>query len=467
MSIIAGYMVPHPPVILPEVGRGDEKKIAVTSASYMKVAEEIAELAPETIIITSPHTIMYSDYNHISPGKGAHGDMSQFRAPSVSFDMEYDEELASVISDLAEKTGLRAGTMGEKDSSLDHGTMVPLYFIEKAYEKAGKPADFKLIRMGLSGQPLLDHYALGMVVKKAAEDLDRRVVFVASGDLSHYLKEDGPYGFREQGPVYDEKIMETMGSASFGELLDYRPELLEGAGECGHRSFTIMAGAFDLTDVDVTKYSHEDVFGVGYGICAYHPQGYDPNRDFGEKYYVKHDAYLADRKAAEDEYVSLARRAIEAYVNEEKKIKIPDGLPREMLEQRAGTFVSLHVDGNLRGCIGTIGPVRGSVAEEIIENAVSAATRDPRFEPVTPAELHYLEYSVDVLGPTEHIDSRDQLDVKRYGVIVTRGGRRGLLLPNLDGVNDVDEQIDIAKRKAGIAAGEEVELERFEVVRHY
>ena len=154
-------------------------------------------------------------------------------------------------------------------------------------------------------------------------------------------------------------------------------------------------------------------------------------------------------------------------IDEEKKIKIPDGLPRGMLEQRAGTFVSLHVDGNLRGCIGTIGPVRGSVAEEIIENAVSAATRDPRFEPVTPAELHYLEYSVDVLGPTEHIDSRDQLDVKRYGVIVTRGGRRGLLLPNLDGVNDVDEQIDIAKRKAGIAAGEEVELERFEVVRHY
>ena len=129
--------------------------------------------------------------------------------------------------------------------------------------------------------------------------------------------------------------------------------------------------------------------------------------------------------------------------------------------------MSLKKDGRLRGCIGTICAVQKSVAEEIIENAISASVRDSRFEPVEPEELDRLVISVDVLGDTEKIDSPAQLDVKRYGVIVTKGYRRGLLLPNLDGVDTVEEQIAIAKRKAGIGETEQVELERFEVVRHF
>ena len=139
-----------------------------------------------------------------------------------------------------------------------------------------------------------------------------------------------------------------------------------------------------------------------------------------------------------------------------------------MYSARAGVFVSLKEEGKLRGCIGTIAPVRGSVAEEIIENAVSAAVRDPRFHAVEPEELERLVYSVDVLGETETIDSPEELDVKRYGVVVSRGRRRGLLLPNLEGVDTVEEQIDIARRKAGIPEdAEDIRLERFEVVRHF
>lgn len=169
----------------------------------------------------------------------------------------------------------------------------------------------------------------------------------------------------------------------------------------------------------------------------------------------------------EDDYVQLARRTIETYVRTGQKIKVPEGLPREMYEQRAGAFVSIKEQGLLRGCIGTIQAVYPSVAAEIIENAISASTRDPRFYPIEPEELDKLTISVDVLGDTEEIASPAELDVKRYGVIVTRGGRRGLLLPNLEGVDTVEEQIAIAKQKAGIAAHEEVKLERFEVVRHY
>ena len=138
-----------------------------------------------------------------------------------------------------------------------------------------------------------------------------------------------------------------------------------------------------------------------------------------------------------------------------------------MTWQRAGAFVSLHKNGRLRGCIGTIQPVRSCVAEEIADNAISAATRDPRFSPVRPEELDSLEISVDVLSEPESISSIAELDVKRYGVIVSKGGRRGLLLPNLDGVDSIDEQIAIALQKAGISEHEKgIKLQRFEVVRH-
>jgi AmmeMemoRadiSam system protein A len=149
-------------------------------------------------------------------------------------------------------------------------------------------------------------------------------------------------------------------------------------------------------------------------------------------------------------------------------MEMPQDLPAELISRRAGAFVSIHEHGKLRGCIGTISPVRDCLAQEIIDNAVSASTRDPRFDPIRPAELKWLEISVDVLGDPEPVSSPDELDVKRYGVIVTKGRKRGLLLPDLDGVDTVEEQISIAKSKAGIADWDKkVELQRFEVVRHH
>jgi len=164
--------------------------------------------------------------------------------------------------------------------------------------------------------------------------------------------------------------------------------------------------------------------------------------------------------------VELARKTIESYVREKRTIEPPGELVPEM-QGRAGTFVSLHDSrGNLRGCIGTIEPRQPTVAQEVIQNAISAATRDPRFLPVQPEELEGLDVKVDVLTEPEPIDSMDQLDPKRYGVIVESDWRRGLLLPDLEGVDTVEYQVDIAMRKAGIRPGEPMQLYRFEVIRY-
>ena len=461
MSVLAAFMVPHPPMIVPEVGRGSEKQITDTTRAYEQVADEVAALQPDTLIVTSPHSVMYSDYFHVSPGGGATGSFRQFRAPEVRFSERYDTALVRRICELADGEGFPAGTLGERDPSLDHGTMVPLWFIRQKYT-AGE-----LVRIGLSGLPLTDHYRLGQLLARAVDDVGRRAVLIASGDLSHKLREYGPYGFAAEGPEYDRRIMDVCGRAAFGELFDFGETFCEKAAECGHRSFVIMAGAFDGFRVKATALSHQDVTGVGYGICTFYPEERDEGRHFLKAYLEEQERLCLEKAEKSDPCVKLARASVEAWVRRHERISAPPGLPEEMLRQRAGAFVSLHLNGRLRGCIGTITATQRNVAEEILQNAVSACSRDPRFPPVTPEELKSLEISVDVLGEPEPVDSPEALDVIRYGVIVSHGRKRGLLLPNLEGVDTVEEQIRIACRKGGIREGEPYTLERFEVVRHY
>ena len=462
MGITAAYMVPHPPLIVPAVGRGGEKDIAETTASYERVGQEIAKIAPDTIVIISPHSIMYGDYFHISPGEGAVGSFARFGAPQVSFSETYDKEFAIVLQSRLYADDFPGGTLGERDKELDHGTMVPLYFIRKYY-KGGK-----IIRIGLSGLSLTDHYKLGIYIKQVAEDLGRNTVIVASGDLSHKLQEHGPYGFNPAGPVYDKKIMEAAAAADFGGMMEFDEKLLDEAAECGHRSFVIMSGTFDGVDVKAEALSHQDITGVGYGICIFTPGAENEDRCFLKK--------LAEKVKGVDSspYVKLARATIEQFIRTGKRLRfskdlpkgLADELPIEATSRRAGAFVSVHKNGALRGCIGTIGPVQDSIAEEIISNAISAVSRDPRFEIVREDELELLEISVDILGEPEDIDGPDKLDVKRYGVIVSCGFKRGLLLPDLDGIDTVEEQIDIARQKGGISPDDNYKLQRFEVVRY-
>lgn len=454
MSIVAAYAVPHPPLIVPSVGRGEERGIQRTIDAYREVARRVAAHAPDTIVVSSPHAPAYLDAFAICPGDTLHGDMRQFRSRDA-MDCRLDAELARAIEAAGNDAGVRVSGRAWRGAPMDHATFVPLHFVNERYTA------YRLVVVGLSGLPTHDHRVLGQAIAHEADRLGRRVVYIASGDLSHKLKADGPYGYVPEGPQFDRLITEAFGANDLEAIFGFDPQLTDAAAECGLRSFQIMAGALDGVRHTGELLSYEGPFGVGYGVAAFEVDGGGEGADD-----AKDPGKAEDADGAEDPYVALARASFTAFVTRREHIAVPPGLPAEMTQRRAGAFVSLHLDGNLRGCIGTLGPVRESLAEEIICNAIAACSEDPRFPPVTPEELPRIECSVDVLGEPADIDGPDQLDVKRYGVIVSRGWRRGVLLPDLEGVDTVEQQVAIAKRKAGIPEGASCKLQRFEVVRH-
>jgi len=460
MPIIATYIVPHPPIIVPEVGHGDERFIENTIVAYHKVAEEIGRIKPDLIILSSPHAPSHMEYFHISGGDKGIGDFENFRAPQIRVSARYDKELVEKIIKKAHELKFPAGSHGNTDEVLDHGTMVPLYFIDQYYK------DYHLIRVSPSGLSPLDHYYFGKLINSQL-DKNQTVVWVASGDLSHKLKKNGPYGLAKEGPVFDQEIIDSLSVGDFYKLLTISPDLCKKAAECGMGSFTMMAGAIDGLNVESTFLSYQDTFGVGYLVNKYQVLDENKDRKFADKLENHQRENLTFIREMEDPYVKLARESLEYYAETKKSLPIPENLPGEFYDEQAGVFVSLHIGNQLRGCIGTIIPTKSSLAEEIISNAISAGMRDYRFNPVTDKELTQLSYSVDVLLTPEQIDSKEKLDINKYGVIVSHNHKTGLLLPNIDGINSVDEQIRIALKKAGIDEFEQYKLHRFEVIRHH
>jgi AmmeMemoRadiSam system protein B len=280
MAILGAVMVPHPPLIIPAVGRGGEAQIEETTRAYVKVAESIAAWKPDTVVIITPHSVMYQNYIHISPGVGAKGDFGRFGAHHAKYEVTYDKALVYEIEKLASANEIAAGTLGERQPALDHGFLVPLHFL---IHSMSNPLPCEFVRIGLSGLSFETHYRLGMLISDAAEKLSRMVCIVASGDLSHYVQADGPYGFRPEGPEYDSKIMDIMGRAAFDELLAMPEDFCEKAGECGQRSFLIMAGAFDGTKVEADMLSYQGITGVGYGVGIFTPIEPDKSRHFINK----------------------------------------------------------------------------------------------------------------------------------------------------------------------------------------
>lgn len=263
MGIVAAYAVPHPPLIVPAVGKGEQRAIQSTIDAYEEVARRIAAHRPDTIVIASPHAPFYRDCFFVAQGCSSAGDMRRFGVLDGVIVVDNDEEVASEIVRCARERGIPAASDAGYSSELDHASYVPLHFIQSQWHS------FRLVRLGLSLLPAETHRQLGAVVAHCIDMLGRRCVFVASGDLSHKLKVEGPYGFAPEGPLFDEEICRIFAEGRLEELLHMDESLCEAAAECGLRSFQIMAGALQGRRHTQELLSYEGPFGVGYGVAAF------------------------------------------------------------------------------------------------------------------------------------------------------------------------------------------------------
>lgn len=406
------------------------------------LSQEIGAKSPKTIILISPHGSMFRDSISLLYEESVLGDLGGFSAPDIKFNKKIDKDLTDKLYDLSMERNIpivKSNKSSLKSYSstfeLDHGAMIPLYFIDKYYK------DYNIVHITYAPLENSKLYEFGKLIKEATKDSN--TVLIGSGDLSHRLKDSGPYGYHPDGPIFDKKVLDFLQIGDKEALLDMDKTLIQNAGECGMRSILILIGAMDDYDFKGQLLSYEDTFGVGYGVMKF-----DLNSE------------------KENPYVRLARENLSHYLKTGTPLNIvPSYITDEMKIEQKGVFVTLYKHGALRGCIGTIFPTTNSIYEEIIRNSIEAGISDPRFKSVEMDELKDISFSVDILDSPKAAKLED-LDPKKYGIILSTRFKKALLLPNIQGVDTVEEQIQITKDKAGIRQNEKFNIESFKVTRY-
>ncbi|HSK62696.1 MAG TPA: AmmeMemoRadiSam system protein A [Pyrinomonadaceae bacterium] len=436
--LVFSGIAPPPPIMVPEVGRESIAEVGHSIEAMAELTERLIVSGATSVILISPHAPLESDSFVAYDGSRIYGDFAHFHAPETSVAAPVDHELLAAITKAAAAESYRISNL--PDVEIDHGTAVPLYFLLRNGWQGS------VVALGYSFLSNDDHLRFGTCIRRAVDSVNRPVGFIASGDLSHRLAPRAPAGFNPNAHFFDERVVAALDGNKPREIVEIDYNLRKLAGECGYRSMLVAIGASSGLTTACEVLNYEAPFGVGYLV-----------------------AQLINQRAETkvDDLTGLARATVETFVRS-GHVRLRGDVQGQLLSARAPCFVSLKtLDGELRGCIGTIEPAKETLAEEIIANAISAAINDPRFEPVSEDELANLRYSVDVLLPAEETVF-EELDPAVYGVIVQDedGSRRGLLLPDIPGVESAGQQVEIATRKAGIPHGTTVKLWRFRVERY-
>jgi AmmeMemoRadiSam system protein A len=474
-GIVFGCIVPHPPVLLPEVGQDMAREVEPTVEALQELGRTIASYEPDALVLISPHGPLLRDSMAIGLAPEAQGDFSLFQAPEVTLSARCDVALATAIQESCRRVAIPVTPVDRltKPSAegqvywLDHGAAVPLHFLLPLV------GNVPVVLLGYSWQPRATHEAFGQRIRHACEESGRRVAYVASGDLSHRLIPSAPAGYDPQGKVFDEEVVAGVAAGDWERIRNLPAELVERAGVCGYNSILTLAGAMgDAIETRVLCY--QGPFGVGYLTAEVEPkpaasaqpaQQSAASSSAGPAAVDVRQNFSFDAPSFSEQVLRLARASLESYVRFGVPLKLPAEVP-ETFRRRQACFVSLHANGRLRGCVGTIEPSREGLAQEIVENAIGAGMRDYRFLPVQATELEGLAYSVDVLSPVEDAADLSAMDPARYGMVVRQGARVGVLLPGIPEIVDAEQQFEVCCQKAGIRSPDRVELFRFTVERY-
>ena len=469
MSIKKGYISPHPPIIWCSDDEKEHRAMETTKISLERMAEEINnDKAIDTVILITPHGPVFADGIVVYSEETLSGNLLEFsKEINTNLTVESDVEFIDNLVEAANEDEIVTVKMDKEfrkrfnlKANLDHGSLVPLLFIREKLENC----KVVIINYGLLSEEKL--YKFGMIIEKISGQLNRNAIVIASGDMSHKASPASPYGYDEHGERFDREFVENFKIGDIEKLIHMDSHLVNEAAECGKKSFDIFFGIFDKYDLKFDVFSYEAPFGIGYFSGKVTVSGKSLYDKYKRILTIK-DEIRNERLAREDSYVKLARKALEKFLSSGQVIDIPSDYEDEFFSMRGGTFVSLKDSGGLRGCIGTTGGVESNLGREIIRNAIKAATEDPRFDPLSLEELLDLEITVDVLSIPRDASGIEELDPKKFGIIVSNEYKTGLLLPDLKGIDTASDQLKIALNKAGIEEHEDYDIKLFTVNRHY
>jgi AmmeMemoRadiSam system protein A len=428
-GIVAGALVAHPPILLAEVGGAQSQRVHATADALRELDGILSAVEADLAVVISPHSPSSMTSLPVRRGANAGGNLARFHAPHVQVAAQVDVALATAL--IAD--GQRAGfsLIWAEETELDHGVVVPLHSLPRTM------ANKRCIFLGVSGWPLHRFIEFGVWLQGRLRD--RLAILIASGDLSHRLTPDAPYGYRPEGPVFDRLVIDALREREWKRIEGIDPDLVEEAGECGLRPLAILLGAARSAGLRSQVLSYEGPFGVGYPVVAF---------------------TAAAGASIGLDVQALGLHAIDTYLRTRRLIEPPQPIPLE-LQAPSAVFVSLYKNGELRGCVGSVQPTEVTAAHELIRYAVASAVRDPRFDPVRLDEVAALTIKVQLLDPSEPVPDISRLNPRTHGIIVRRGDRQALLLPGIAGIDTPEQQLRAACEKAGINHNAPLEIERF------
>lgn len=499
----AAFM-PHPPIIVPEVGKGREKEAAKTIDGVKRLCARIrdinTEVSPEILLLLSPHEPYVPNALFVNTAKTMHGSLAHFGAPQAKIELSSSPDAIDALVSLLTEAEIPVSQGELEDITPDHGSLVPLYYLSRTFPGNILPP---VVIANPSGLTLQQALRAGQALGKLRHE--KRWALLASGDLSHRLKPGAPAGFHKDGGVFDKTVVEALKAGDPSILTNLDESVRKNAGECGLRPALFLLG---LSGVPLEVFSYEGPFGVGYcnalwagskhevkaaapADSATQSQKAKPHirigkislfpkesksdlqgqaRQIASQHASAHGSIKSIPEPAHA-YARLARMAISAVLQGQElpgAAELSELSPdKEIWNVHKGCFVSIkNKNGSLRGCIGTFGPTQSDLSKEIIMNSIAASTRDPRFPSMKTEELDNVVISVDVLNEPELLEDGMELDPAVWGVIVSKGSRRGLLLPDLPTVTSVAQQLSIAAQKGGINDLTDAQIRRFTISRY-
>lgn len=449
MSVCCAALMCHAPIVIPEIGDDRAPECARTTDAMRDLADRVLAHRPDLLVVVSPHAPRQGGLFGVVDADRIGGSFARFGFPRLAAQLPGAPQQARSVRAAAARFGVQCWTPPGED--LDHGTLVPLHF----FVVAGWSGPTLVLALPAHGNDSAE--GMGEALRHAAEEDRRRWAVIASGDMSHRLQPDAPGGFDPRARDFDRAFVAHVRNGDYREACAPDPYLQDLAAEDVVESTLVAAAAAGFRNDGRALLAYEGPFGVGYCESLLYSDGGTASDASGAP---AHDAG-ASSEMPPPILPEIAREAIRA-----DRLRQPFVLPEldEPWHHARAVFVTLRdPSGALRGCIGRTEPGLATLAEEIADCAVSAATRDPRFERVQVGEIDRLRIEVSVLDPPEPVTSRAELDPGRYGVVVTLGLRRGVLLPDVEGVDSVAAQLHIAAEKAGLRDDEPYTIERFEV----